>query len=146
MRRQSVLLTTEGTFPFYKGGVSTWCDVLTHQLTEVDFTLLAVTMNPFARPCYRLAPNVRSVVMLPLWGIEDPAEYHRDRPFSQQLERRWATTGEIVDREFVPGLERLLWGGLGHAATPEETGYELLTMHQYFLRHDYHATLRSQQV
>jgi glycosyltransferase involved in cell wall biosynthesis len=146
MRRLSVLLTTEGTFPFHKGGVSTWCDVLTRQLSEIDFTLLAVTMNPFVQPCYQVAPNVRSVLMLPLWGIEDPAEYHRDRPFSIQLERRWATTEEIVEREFVPGFERLLWGGLGHAATPEETGYELLMMHRYFQRYDYRASLYSRQV
>ncbi|PYT66282.1 MAG: hypothetical protein DMG39_27150, partial [Acidobacteria bacterium] len=33
--RISVLLTTEGTYPFYTGGVSTWCDRLTHDLPHI---------------------------------------------------------------------------------------------------------------
>ena len=42
MGRLSVLLTTEATYPFHQGGVSTWCHTLTHRLPEMDFHLLAV--------------------------------------------------------------------------------------------------------
>ncbi len=51
--RPSVLLTTEGTYPFHKGGVSTWCDVLTRQLPEYNFTLCAVTMHPYLTKQYQ---------------------------------------------------------------------------------------------
>lgn len=147
MRRPSVLLTTEGTYPYHQGGVSTWCDVLTHQLSEVDFSVLAVTMNPFVTRCYRLAPNVRKLLMVPLWGIEDSAEYSSwYRPFSKQLEHRWETTDAVIEAEFIPCFERLLWGGLGHAETCEHIADELLFIHQYFQRSDYHATLRSRLV
>jgi hypothetical protein len=63
-----VLLTTEGTYPFAKGGVSTWCHVLTHQLSEVDFKILAIVANPYLKKHYELASNVREVVKIPLWA------------------------------------------------------------------------------
>src|SRR5439155_25726605 len=85
--RLSVLLTTEGTYPYHGGGVSTWCDALTKQLSEVDFTLLAVTMHPYLAPKYELAANVKEVLTVPLWGTEDPAEYGRHVSFLEYLER-----------------------------------------------------------
>ena len=63
----SVLLTTEGTYPFFEGGVSTWCDVLIRQLYDVDFTLLSLTAQPGLRPAYQLPANVVRHLPLPLW-------------------------------------------------------------------------------
>ncbi len=57
-----VLLTTEGTYPFHKGGVSTWCHVLTQQLSEVDFKILAIAANPYLQKHYELAPNVIDLI------------------------------------------------------------------------------------
>lgn len=51
-RRLSVLLTTEGTYPYHKGGVSTWCHALTRKVDDVDFTILAVAMHPYMEPAY----------------------------------------------------------------------------------------------
>ena len=34
--RVSVLFETEGTYPFIGGGVSTWCDILGQELSQVD--------------------------------------------------------------------------------------------------------------
>ena len=42
-----VMLTTEGTYPFHHGGVSTWCDVLIKRLKNIDFVLYSVMMNPY---------------------------------------------------------------------------------------------------
>lgn len=72
MARPCVLLTTEGTYPFAKGGVSTWCHVLTQQLPEIDFKLLAVVANPYQKQYYDLSANVLEVFKIPLWGTEDP--------------------------------------------------------------------------
>ncbi len=65
----SVLLTTEGTYPFYTGGVSTWCQRLTHGLPDIDFTVLAVVTNPSPQSKYDLAPNVRKLIKVPQWGL-----------------------------------------------------------------------------
>src|SRR5438067_2613339 len=108
MSRLSVLLTTEGTYPFHRGGVSTWCHALTSQLAEVDFRLLAVTMHPYLTPKYRVPGNVREVITGPLWGTEDPAEYGRHRSFPNYLRKRWATTRREIEREIVVPYESLI--------------------------------------
>jgi len=69
----SVLLATEGTYPFYTGGVSTWCHRLTYGLPYINFDVLAVVTNPFQQPKYELAPNVQEVIKVPQWGLLQPA-------------------------------------------------------------------------
>ena len=51
-----MLLTTEGTYPFYTGGVSKWCDLLTHGLPEIEFQVQAVVTNPYPETKYELRP------------------------------------------------------------------------------------------
>jgi polysaccharide biosynthesis protein PelF len=41
-RRPRVLLTTEGTYPYVVGGVSSWCDLLVNSLTEFDWLVLPI--------------------------------------------------------------------------------------------------------
>ena len=54
MSRPTVLLCTEGTYPYVGGGVSTWCDILCRELEEYDFVLYAVTGEPEVRLRYEL--------------------------------------------------------------------------------------------
>ena len=93
-KRLSVLLTTEGTYPYHRGGVSTWCHALTSQLSEVDFTILAVAMHPYLERGYDLTPNVRDVITVPLWGTEDPAEYGWHESAADFLRTRWQTSSD----------------------------------------------------
>jgi glycosyltransferase involved in cell wall biosynthesis len=141
-----VLLTTEGTYPFHKGGVSTWCDVLTRNLPEIDFTLLAVMMHPYLRQRYQLADNVRQLLKVPLWGIEDPAEYSWHYPFSTALKIKMATIDRVIGAEFLPAFEGFLSAALTSSNDRQMLGEMMLTMHEYFQRWDYHQTMRSQVV
>lgn len=142
----SVLLTTEGTYPFHKGGVSTWCDALTRQLGEVDFTLLAVTMHPYVKSSYQLQPNVRKLVTVPLWGIEHPAEFRFERLFSSVLEQRWRTTESAIDSGFMPPFEVFLRGLREPAGSLDAIGASVVAMHDFFQEFDYDTTFRSEQV
>ena len=47
MKKLKVLLTTEGTYPFHEGGVSTWCNILMKKLDMIDYHLYSVVSNPF---------------------------------------------------------------------------------------------------
>lgn len=40
-----VMLTTEGTYPFHQGGVSTWCNTLVTQLDNVEFVVYSILMR-----------------------------------------------------------------------------------------------------
>ena len=146
MGKFSVLLTTEGTYPFHGGGVSTWCHALTQNLPEIDFTLLAVTMHPFLEQQYELSPNVRQVLTVPLWGLNQPAEYSWHYPVSQVLTQKWETTENSVATVFLPTYTKFLRGILSNEVQPAQLGLEMVAMHEYFQRYDYARSMRAQCV
>ncbi len=142
-----ILLTTEGTYPFLSGGVSTWCHELTRQMPEVNFKILAIVANPYLPQQYELSPNVTQVLKVPLWGTEDPIEYGWRFPFSRALKSKIATTGTIIDRRFIPIFEQLLTGILSPDLMDIDTlGQTFVAIHKYFLRYDYHKTMMSIEV
>jgi polysaccharide biosynthesis protein PelF len=142
-----ILMTTEGTYPFLGGGVSTWCHELTQQMPEVDFKILAIVANPYLSQQYPLSSNVKQVLKVPLWGMEDPIEYGWRFPFSRALKSKIATNGEIISQRFIPLFDRLLTGILSpERIDVEMLGRTLVAIHEYFLRYDYHKTMMSIEV
>jgi glycosyltransferase involved in cell wall biosynthesis len=145
-RRLSVLLSTEGTYPYHKGGVSTWCHVLTRKLSDMDFTILAVTMNPYAELQYALAPNVRRLITVPLWGTEDPAEYGWYDSAGAFLAGRWQTTSRIVASRFVPVYERFLREAMARQSDAAGVASTAVRLYQHFAAFDYHRTMTNRAV
>ena len=146
MSKPCILLATEGTYPFAKGGVSTWCHVLTQQLPEIDFRLLAVVANPYQEIRYDLPPNVREVFKIPLWGMDDPVEYSWRSPFSAALNSKQEVTPELVKTKFLPLWESFLRIILFTEVEPISLGKIILSLHEYFLVYDYHKTMNSKEV
>ncbi|BAY24527.1 group 1 glycosyl transferase [Calothrix sp. NIES-2100] len=146
MKRLSVLLTTEGTYPYHKGGVSTWCDVLTSQLPEVDFHVLAIAANPYLELRYKLPNNVKQLVKVPLWGTEDPVEYSWRFPFSQAFKSKIETTNRVIATQFIPLFEGFLTAILLHEPDIEQLAHLILAIYKYFQRYDYHKTMESKLV
>ncbi len=58
-----VCLVLEGTYPFVRGGVSSWVHTLVTSMPELTFTILHVSPRPgfHRRPVYELPANVRGV-------------------------------------------------------------------------------------
>ncbi len=100
-----VLLTTEGTYPYVTGGVSTWAHQLVTGLPETRFVVYSVVANPNAVLRYELPPNVAHLVPVPLWGTEDPAEFN---PRPGWIRRRLRRPGRRFDAEFLPAYEALV--------------------------------------
>ncbi|CAD5960622.1 MULTISPECIES: GT4 family glycosyltransferase PelF [Planktothrix] len=144
--RPSVLLTTEGTYPFHKGGVSTWCHVLTQELPEIDFKLFAIVANPYLPLRYNLSANVKQVVKLPLWGIDDPVEYSWHSPFSNAIRSKFQTTPKVIATQFLPRFEKFIQAILFEDLDINQLGELLLDIHKYFLHYDYHITMMSASV
>lgn len=149
-----ILMTTCGTYPFAKGGVSNWCHLLISQLPEIEFTLFALTANPYQPFGYKLSENVRQVIKIPLWGVEDPAEYSWRSPFSQVIRSKIDTTPSVVRDHFVPALEHFLEIALlsdrdrlvQDDGLIAQLGKSLLHLHHYFLRFDYRMTWQQETV
>jgi glycosyltransferase involved in cell wall biosynthesis len=141
--RLSVLLTTEGTYPFSGGGVSTWCDTLIRNTPEVRYTLLPLMMNPHVELRYPPPSNVRKILHVPMWGIEDPAEFITDVPFATLYDRRRRMTPAIIERELLPIFGRFLDAMLRAEPDCDAFGASLLAMEDYFRARDYNTTMKS---
>jgi glycosyltransferase involved in cell wall biosynthesis len=139
----SVLIATEGTYPFYRGGVSTWCDRLTHGLADIDFKLFALTTDPFSPMRYQIAPNVSDVVRAPQWGVTQPAEYHAALSFHSFRRHRKSTNSVAIEVTFKPLFEQFLSLVFAEKQNPVELGEVLVLLHLYFRTHDYQLTMNS---
>jgi glycosyltransferase involved in cell wall biosynthesis len=96
-----VYLSTEGTYPFVVGGVSTWADLLVRGLPQYRFHVAAVVDNPFHPLSFRLPPNV-GLQPVPLWGSEMAEEY---LVVPGSWRRAWRTSSTEVRRRFLPCWE-----------------------------------------
>lgn len=141
----SVLMTTEGTYPYGAGGVSTWCDALLRNTPDVRYTLLPVMMNPHIEAKFEPPANVHSVLQVPLWGIEEPTEFATDVPFAELYERKRRTSESQIEREFVPLFVRFL-EAINSGRDPAAFGRALVEMEDYFARCDYGETMKSRAV
>jgi glycosyltransferase involved in cell wall biosynthesis len=140
----NVLLTTEGTYPFSGGGVSTWCDTLIRNTPEVRYTLLPLMMNPHVELKYAPPANVRRVLEVPMWGIEEPAEFLTDIPFASLYERKQRTPVSAIESEFLPAFRAFLDAVLAEDA--DALGAALVAMEDYFRERDYGTTMKSRLV
>jgi len=99
-----IYLSTEGTYPFVLGGVSTWVDMLVHGLPQHDFEIGALVDNPHHRIQYRPPPNV-TLQPIPLWGLELAEEY---LPRREGWRRAFRTSSSVVRDHFLPSWEHLV--------------------------------------
>ncbi|WP_412063097.1 GT4 family glycosyltransferase PelF [Rubrivirga sp. IMCC45206] len=139
------MLTTEGTYPFEGGGVTTWADVVIRGLPDVDVHLLAVTGSTALRLHKELPDHVKSVVAVPLFGSAEPTEFTRhDEPFATTVLRRARTSDAVVESRFVPLLERLM----DALQRPEAAGWDearlIRDLNRYFVRYDHRASFRAE--
>lgn len=89
-----ILLTTEGTYPYARGGVSTWVHDLVTGMPEHEFVIGAVVGNPHVALSYDLPTNT-TALPIPLWGAERIDEYvtgsarpHRGRAATRRRQER----------------------------------------------------------
>lgn len=138
-----VVLTTEGTYPHFRGGVSTWCEAMMRGMPDTEFTVWALMMNPFISSQYVLPRNVKRFVGLPLWGTEEPVEYTSEVPAAKVIHLARRTRETQARDGFVPLLRELLTEIGSAEFDPGHFGQILYRMHLYFQENDYRATFRS---
>ena len=141
----SVLLCTEGTYPFMGGGVSVWCHTLCTALSRAEFTLWAITGNPYVALKYELPPNVRRLIHIPLWETVEPLEHiSPEMPMREIYLRRQATTEAVIEAEFVPLLRRFLRGMEASEIDSAGCGETIHRLWRYFQTYDWNVTWKSQ--
>lgn len=106
-----ILLTTEGTYPFVVGGVSTWCDQILRGLPEFDWSVAAITGPAVALPSFVLPPHARLATHVRLW---DPA------PARPARSRRWPGRSPLGATPQPALAARLVRALLGWAGDPHD--------------------------
>jgi len=139
----SVLMTAEGTYPYALGGVSTWCDSLLKGTPEISYMLLPLMMNPHVDFKFALPANVKKIINVPLWGIEEPAEFITEIPFGRHYLQKLRTSPEIIRGKFIPLFRSFLDLVNDEGADPEGFGKTLFEMAGYFQTSDYNTTFKS---
>lgn len=143
-KKPIVLFETEGSYPYSGGGVSTWAHILCTELKEkIDFHLLAITGNPYVESRYRLPENIKKIIHIPLWGVDEPSDYYdADQPFSWQIQKKARAGKEDTNDIFKPIFEdfiKCLFNPYGDVSRISDVLYGLW---KYFQFYDYKHTLR----
>ena len=141
-----VCLVAEGSYPHYRGGVSTWCDMLVRGITEVQFSLISIIADPSVEPVYDLPGNVRDLRPVALWGTGEVLELDRDLGLLDVIRRKRSAPARVIEGEFLPSFSEfvdLLWQ---QEAAPDRVANTLQSMAAYFVAHDYDITMRSRLV
>lgn len=139
--KMSVLLTTEGTYPFNQGGVSTWCDILVKRLPSVQFHIIAILTDPFVTQKYSLAADTQ-LTRIPLWGTDEPSE-HLDVRFSSTYLAKERTTPTVIHDRFLPLFDELVGQVLSEQKDAGTMGRILLGLYEFFQEFDYKVAFKS---
>lgn len=138
------MLSTEGTYPFHEGGVSTWCDLLVKKLEMVDYHVFSVVANPFVLQKFDLQ-NESKLTKVPLWGTEEPSE-HLSTPFSAVYVKKQQTTEVVVKNYFLPLFKDLIQEIISPHKNAMKFGETILRMYRYFKKYEYKETFKSEAV
>jgi len=137
-----VMLTTEGTYPFHQGGVSTWCDILVHRMSGVEYVIYSIIMNPYVTRKFNL-PLDSTLIKVPLWGTEEPSE-HLTTPFSQVYLAKRRTDENVVRTHFAPLFVSLIEEIISPHKDAKKFGFILSELHNYFQEYDYKISFKSE--
>ena len=135
-----VLLTTDGTYPCYTGGVSVWCDQLVRHSPDVTFRIFALAYSPSQRSVYSMPPNVEACQILPLWGVREAG--WANGLFSQTYRRKVRTTYASLRKEFLCPFREAV-RGLVAPGDPESLAESMAMLNEYFQHCDYHKAMTS---
>ena len=138
-----IMMLSEGTYPYVKGGVSTWTHNLISNLKEFKFVVVAVVANPYVNLLYSLPESVIKLLMIPLWGTEMVEEYI-DAPLLTIIKPR--PSSQKIRQEFIPHFSTLLTEIKNGGKNVERLGEALLEMHRFFKKYSYTAVFKSEDV
>jgi glycosyltransferase involved in cell wall biosynthesis len=104
-----VALLTEGTYPYYPGGVSVWCDQLVRGMAPHQFSIYSIVAISGTEPTWDLPDNIVELNAISLWGDPPVVSKTPIRPevqsvFTELLQSLISPDG---GPEFLDALHRL---------------------------------------
>jgi glycosyltransferase involved in cell wall biosynthesis len=144
--RLRVMMITEGTYPYYWGGVSTWCHLLLSDLPNFDFTLVSLVSDPAVKPQFNLPASVVEFRSIPIWGVRESLEARSELSATDLWSRKRRTASHTVAHEFVPYFRAFVEELFAETGNPQRLAATIHAMHRFFLHYDFDKAMRSQIV
>lgn len=142
-----VLLISEGTYPFYGGGVSTWSHMLCERVSNVNWHLYSINAGYEEKPIFELSPSVKKVIQLPLWAPDEPQDYDSyTREYYKVVSRKENTTTAVIAEQFIPTFKEFLEVVFDEQANGESIDQVFYVLWEYFQTHDYKETFHHELV
>jgi len=141
-----IVMLNEGTYPYYKGGVSTWTHLLISNLKEFSFITVALTTKPLLKTLYPNPPNLRYVMNIPLWGTEHLGEHLKEFTIRRLIKLSAWTHEDDIRENFIPYFRTFLREAKLGGRDPEAMGEALVKMHKFLLNHSFRKTFKSAHV
>lgn len=141
-----IAMLHEGTYPYYKGGVSTWAHNLISSLKEIEFTLISLTTKPLRKPVYRPPPNIKGLLQIPLWGTELTGEHLKEISVADFIKLNAKTDEKDVKEKFLPHFKTFLKEIKVGGKDPEALGEALSEMRKFLSTHSHRKTFRSKHI
>jgi polysaccharide biosynthesis protein PelF len=107
-----VLLTTEGTYPYAMGGVSSWCDLIVRGLPEIEWRILPITAGHGSRkPAFDLPAHASLAGVIQLWSSEVPPARLRPARLRTVGDVPGVLARELLGQDGRPNalLDALVW-------------------------------------
>ncbi|KUJ20420.1 glycosyltransferase family 4 protein [Mollisia scopiformis] len=133
-----VLAVDSGTWPNEGGGVSACRRDMINNLRSVSWHMIAESANDFGLPKHQTEMNVRSLKVIPLWGLDFLTPTHglfRDRLDTEVEHVPRDATKADVKRNFLPILTALVKGARTSHFTKADimqTTRALVNLNTYF--------------
>ncbi|WP_226584142.1 GT4 family glycosyltransferase PelF [Halobacillus litoralis] len=72
-------IIAEGSYPYIKGGVSSWVQMLMKNMPDVEFEIIAISAGKSSSDTYKyeLPANVKGITNIPLNGLQKPKLYEK---------------------------------------------------------------------
>lgn len=138
----SILLTTEGTYPHYGGGVSVWCDQLVRYLSDNPFHIFSVTHAPRLQAIFTFPENVRSMKQFALWGTEEPGD--QPQSYSEVYQRKLRVDSDSMEDDFLPCFRILARAAFhGEVCSPKLLAGAIMSLRRYFNEYDFKKSMSS---
>ena len=126
-----VLMTTEGTYPFFVGGVSSVCHLLVSNTPEIQWDILPIVAGGrIRRPRFEAPENVRFLPAIDLWSRSVPRPELRRVDVLVELPARLLAGVMARDSDLTALVDALIWCRLideagVHRAFSSPKGWEL---------------------
>jgi glycosyltransferase involved in cell wall biosynthesis len=147
MKKPSVMLILEGTYPYNGGGVSTWAHHLCNKVNNIDFKLYSINASFEDKPKYELSRNISEVIQVPLWTPDEPYDYiSYGEEYYKTVAKKEFISDDVVAEKFVPIFKSLLEFIYRKDQDIQELDDIFHRLWLYFEDYDYKETMRNEHV